>query len=83
MTTDVRHTNAWRRLRRAWATRLPQPCPYCHELVHPWQTWHLDHATPVKYGGSHGPTRPAHAACNIRAGHDVAMDRRVHVPLNW
>ena len=81
--TDVRHTNAWRRLRRAWATRLPQPCPYCHELVHPWQTWHLDHATPVKYGGSKGPTRPAHAACNIRAGHAVAMDRRVHVPLDW
>ena len=81
--TDVRHTSAWQTARRVWATRLPQPCPFCHEPVNPWQHWDLDHQVPVKFGGARGPTRPAHRSCNRAAGHEARMNRREHVPLDW
>jgi 5-methylcytosine-specific restriction endonuclease McrA len=77
MRTDSR---AWARLRSAIAAaHMGEACPYCHAPVLAGQLWELDHATPVKFGGTDQPgnLRLAHRSCNRRAGLAIA---RLRIP---
>src|SRR4051812_12591792 len=67
-------TETWRALRQRWQERLPQPCPRCGIDVQPWDPWDLDHVgEPVALGGRTTDIRPAHRACNQRAGGELTQ----------
>jgi hypothetical protein len=44
------------------------PCPRCNRPMYKWQRLQLGHVVSVAMGGSGGPTRIEHGACNERAG---------------
>jgi len=44
------------------------PCPRCNRPMYKWQRLQLGHVVSVAMGGSNGPTRIEHGACNESAG---------------
>ena len=44
------------------------PCPRCNRPMYKWQRLQLGHVVSVAMGGSDGPTRIEHGACNESAG---------------
>ena len=61
-------TQTWRDRRAWWSSRLPVPCSICGLPVEPGSKWHLHHPVPRIHGGTDSESRPAHAACNLKAG---------------
>jgi hypothetical protein len=69
-------TRQWRTLRAALGAALHAAhragrrveCPYCDQPILPGQHFDVDHTIPRIHGGTDYHVRPAHAACNRRAG---------------
>lgn len=81
---DPRRTKRWAKRRAIAAMTLPQPCPYCGELVQPDDDWHLAHEVDVVHGGTDlSPARPAHGPCNVRAGHNLRRPRNAEPSRQW
>ena len=85
--SSAAHHTAEHRTRRALASAAlavkPARCPFCLELIYPWQAWDLDHETPVAWGGANGPVRPAHARCNRTHGGGIRTRRRAAPSRQW
>jgi len=70
-------SETWKQLRQRWQERLPTECPRCSLLIQPWDIWDLDHVgEPVALGGRTTDIRPAHRACNQRAGGELTQAMR-------
>lgn len=61
---------AHRKARKQALDMMPNgaPCPRCNRPMYRWQRLHLGHVVSVAIGGSNGPTRIEHGACNESAG---------------
>ncbi len=64
--------------RAQWAPAVAQgyPCGFCGRPILPGEKWDVDHIIPRSQGGTTGPTRPAHATCNRRAGQRLAINNK-------
>jgi hypothetical protein len=64
--------------RRLRAALLPtahfRPCPLCGRQMLPGQSLHLDHARPLRLGGTLADCRIVHGQCNERAGAELGRD---------
>ncbi|KMM45603.1 hypothetical protein CWIS_09690 [Cellulomonas sp. A375-1] len=66
--------------RAYWRARLvagPLKCARCPRLVHPWQTWQVEHLVARALGGASDRSNEwvSHASCNARHGGKIGAAR--------
>lgn len=68
--TTTQQGLGWEHQRQRRSMPPPQgdPCPYCFKPMWPDMELDADHVLPRADGGTNGPLRWAHSACNRRDG---------------